>query len=99
MNVQVTTVRLLAWNPGFAIAQALGQRLEQTPGRIPDLAPAFRSIEPTPRERPALARLEHALDDVVEVAVTSSFSRPFLLAAALALAALAPIVLPRRAPA
>jgi len=100
---QTATARLLdapvAPATKLELAQALGQRLEQTPGRIPDLAPAFRSIEPAPRERPALARLEHALDDVVEVAVTSSFSRPFLLAAALALAALAPIVLPRRAPA
>jgi predicted MFS family arabinose efflux permease len=81
------------------LAQALSQQLEQTPGRIPDLAPAFRSIDPAPHERPALARLEHALDDLLDEAVTSSFSRPFLLAAALALAALAPIALPRKAPA
>ena len=81
------------------LAQALSQQLEQTPSRIPDLTPAFRFLDPAPHERPALARLEHALDDLLDEAVTSSFSRPFLLAAALALAALAPIALPRKAPA
>ena len=81
------------------LAQALSQQLEQTPGRIPDLAPAFRSLDPSPHERPALARLEHALDHLLDEAVTASFSRPFLLAAALALAALVPIALSRKAPA
>jgi len=81
------------------LAQALGQRLEQTRGRIPDLEAAFRSVDAAPQERPALARLEDALNRMLDDAVTSSFSRSFLLAAALALAALAPIALPRKAPA
>ena len=78
------------------LARAIGDRLDATPGRIPKLQPAFRSVASDAGERPALAKLEHDLDDVVDRAVTSTFTRPFALAAALALAALVPIALPRR---
>jgi MFS family permease len=78
------------------VARRLGELLDETPGRLPDLRPVFRSLDPSPDERPALAELERALDDVVGRAVTSSFTRSFALAAALALAALVPIALPRR---
>jgi predicted MFS family arabinose efflux permease len=95
---QAGTARLLdaqlAPTTKLELARALGERLDRTQGRIPDLRPAFHSLDPPAHERPALARLEDALDDELTRAVTSSFSRSFLLAAALALAALAPIVLP-----
>ena len=73
------------------LARALGDRLEQTDARIPELGPAFQSVELEPAERPAVADLEHALDDVLDRAVTSAFTRAFLVAAALALLALVPI--------
>ena len=98
---QAGTARLLdapvAPTTKLELARALGERLDQTPGRIPDLRSAFRSVDPAPHERPALARLEDALDDLLDQAVTSSFSHSFLLAAALALASLAPAALSRRA--
>jgi hypothetical protein len=78
------------------VARGIGHRLDATPGRIPELRPVFRSVEADPEERPALANLEHQLDDVVERAVTSSFTRSFAVAAALALAALIPIALTAR---
>jgi MFS family permease len=80
------------------LTRALGERLEQAPRRIPELAPAFRSVDPEPQERPELERLEVALNDIVDRAVTSSFGHAFLVAAALALAALVPIGVRRRAP-
>ena len=78
------------------LARGIGERLDATPGRIPELRPVFRSVDSEPDEGPALAQLEYALNDVVDRAVTSSVTRSFALAAALALAALVPIALPRR---
>jgi MFS family permease len=73
------------------LTRELSERIEQTPRRIPDLSPAFRSVDHEPDEQPELDRLEHGLDDIVDRATTSSFSDSFLLAAALAFAALVPI--------
>ena len=64
-------------------------------GSLPDVAKVFT-------DRPAsedYRSLEAALVDELDRAVTSAFSRPFALAAALALAALVPLTLRRREPA
>ena len=81
------------------LARELGERLDATPGRIPELQPAFDAVasDSGERERHPLARLEHTLEDVVDRAVTSSFTRVFGLAATLALAALVPIAVSRSA--
>jgi MFS family permease len=80
------------------LAGALASRLGDADGSIPDLAPAFASIEPEDEDRSRLARLQASLDDIVDRAVTSAFSRPFLLGALLSLAAVAVAVItvPRR---
>lgn len=100
---QAGTARLLdspiAQGTKIELARGVSERLEGTRGRIPDFGPAFRSVDASPQERPALARLERSLQEVVDRAVTSSFSTVFLFAAALALVALAPLGLVRRAPA
>jgi MFS family permease len=80
------------------LASALAFRLGEADGSIPDLDPAFAAIEPEDDERVAVAGLRRSLDDIVDRAVTSAFSRPFLLGALLSLAAVAVAVLtvPRR---
>lgn len=85
-------------SPGLKLrlAGALAARIDGADGRPPDLAPAFREIEPPPEGRRAYARLEADLTDAVQRAATHAFSRSFLLAAALALLALAPIALAGR---
>lgn len=79
------------------LTRGLSRRLHEAPGRIAELSPAFQSVDAAPDERPELVRLEHALDDIVDRAVTSSFSHSFLFAAALAFAALVPIAMLRKA--
>lgn len=85
-------------SPGLKLrlAGALAARIDGSDGRPPDLAPAFREIVPPPAARRAYARLEADLGDEVQRAATHAFSRSFLLAAALALLALAPIALAGR---
>jgi MFS family permease len=78
------------------LARELRERIDANPGRIPDLAPAFRSVDAQPDERPALARLEREIDHLIDESVTSAFSRSVLVAAALAFAALPLIALSRR---
>ena len=98
---QAGTARLLdselSTSTKLDLTRAISRRLDGAPRRIPELSPAFRSVASDPDERSELARLEGALDDIVDRAVTSAFSRPFLLGAALALAALLPICLARKA--
>jgi MFS family permease len=61
-------------------------------GELPDVAVAFEGKPDTEEYRSLLGRLE----DELERAVTHAFSAPFLLAAALALAALVPLAVGRR---
>ena len=60
---------------------------------MPDVRGAFADRSDTPEYR----GLEQELVSQLDRAVTAAFSRPFLLAALLALAALVPIVLSRKA--
>ncbi|WGL51366.1 MFS transporter [Nocardioides sp. BP30] len=79
-----------------AIAQALGDRLADQHDQVPDLRPAFASLDIAPGDRPAADRLERDLDDQVRRAATRAFRDSFLIAGALALLALVPLSVRRR---
>ena len=81
---------------GGACAQALGDALVDQRGQVPDLAPAFARLDVDASDRPALARLERDLDDQLERAANRAFRDSFLIGAAIALAALLTVALPRR---
>lgn len=74
------------------LAQDVLAQVEQADGELPDVAAAFADRPDTEEYRSLLAALEDQLDR----AVTDAFSDPFLLAAALALAALVPLLAGRR---
>lgn len=81
----------------IAVAQALGSALAEERGRVPDLAPAFATLDVDASDRKALASLQSALDDQLERAANRAFRDSFLVGAALALAAMLTLVrLPRR---
>jgi MFS family permease len=63
-------------------------------GKLPDVGAVFEDRPDDEEYRTLLVRLEDQLDR----AVTDAFSKPFLLAAALALGALVPVVLTRGTP-
>jgi MFS family permease len=79
----------------IAVAQALGRALTRQQGRVPDLHPAFASLDLAPGERPAAARLERGLDVQLEAAATRAFRDSFLVGAALALLAMVVVLVPR----
>jgi hypothetical protein len=90
--VSLTTKARLALD----LAPALSQPARK---QLPDFASTLR-----PRHDPALTRIGHELDRVVEATITRGFRRSYLLAALLGLLALAPLALlrhrdtPRRSP-
>jgi predicted MFS family arabinose efflux permease len=76
----------------IALAQGLSDQLSKERGRVPDLHPAFVSLESTPVERGPAEALERALDLQLKRAATRAFRDSFLIGAGLALAALIPLV-------
>ncbi len=76
----------------LAVAQDVLAIVRASSREVPDVRGAFADRPHTPEYR----RLEDALVTQLDRAVTAAFSRPFLLAALLALAALVPIVLSRK---
>jgi MFS family permease len=80
----------------IAVAQALGDQLSAQQGRIPDLHPAFASLEVAPSGRPAVDRLERDLDEQLERAATRAFRDSFLIGAGLALLAMVVVLVPSR---
>jgi len=74
-----------------SLAAALGSRIEDADGRVPDIGPAFDSVQPAPGDIPAYEALEADIEDQIERAATSAFSWPFLAAALMAALALIPI--------
>jgi hypothetical protein len=80
----------------IALAQGLSDRLTAERGRVPDLHPAFASLQLAPGERRAGERLERDLNNQLERAATSAFKDSFLIGAGLALLALAPLLARRR---
>lgn len=75
----------------LALAQDVLAEVDAAQGELPDVAEAFEGRP----DSPAYRSLSSALVDELERAVTAAFSRPFLLAALLALGALVPIGLAR----
>jgi MFS family permease len=76
----------------LAVAQDVLAIVRASDREVPDVRGAFADRPETPEYR----GLEDELVSQLDRAVTAAFSRPFLLAAVLALAALVPIVLSRR---
>ena len=83
----------------IALGDAVGEQIERADGRLPHLAPAFDAVTPPGEARADYARLEQQLAAEVDKAATHAFSWAFLLAAALAMLAVGPIVASGRAPA
>lgn len=77
----------------IAVAQALGDALVGERGQVPDLAPAFDSLDVAPEQRPATDLLEARLDEQLERAATRAFRDSFLVGGAMALLALLTTVL------
>jgi predicted MFS family arabinose efflux permease len=77
------------------LAARLATDIQRQPGRLPDVRRTIDALDVGQGERPALNALADRLDDRLDAAATSSFSRSFLLAALLALAGLVPIALAR----
>jgi MFS family permease len=73
----------------IALGDALVRRAAGAPDRVPDLAPAFRAQHPAPGTRPEYRRVEAALGDQMRRAGTAAFSRAFLIAGVMAIAAAA----------
>jgi MFS family permease len=74
------------------VARDVLVQVEDAEGEVPDVAAAFADRPDTEEYTSLLATLQDELDR----AVTDAFSNPFFLAAALALAALVPLLLGRR---
>ena len=77
------------------LAARLATDIQRQPGRLPDVRRTINALDVGQQERPALDALANRLDDQLDAAATSSFSRSFLLAALLALAGLVPIAFAR----
>jgi MFS family permease len=73
------------------LGAAIGEQIDRSGGRLPDLSPAFDAVTPPPEARADYARLEAGLADEVDKAATHAFSLVFLIAGALALLAAVPI--------
>lgn len=76
----------------IGLAQDVLAEVAAAEGELPDLAVAFEDRPETPEYR----ALERGLTDELERGITAAFSRPFMLAALLALVALIPLTVGRR---
>lgn len=74
------------------VAKALGGALTDQDGQVPDLSPAFATLDLDTDDRPAAARLERDLADQLERAANRAFRDSFLIGAGLALLALLTLV-------
>jgi len=79
----------------LALGQAVADALARSGTSLPNLQPAFEAQHPSAADRPEYARLEAELTAQARRAGTHAFSRSFFVAAALALAALVPLVYAR----
>ena len=73
------------------LAEAIGSRIVDADGRLPDVGPAFAAVTPPEGAENELAGLQAGIEDQIERAATNAFSLPFLGAAIFALLALVPI--------
>lgn len=76
------------------VAQNVLRTIDEADGRLPDVRSAFPDEDGAAGAE--LARVGDALQAQLEAAVTDAFSRPFLLAAAFALAAVAVVAVTRQ---
>ena len=74
----------------------LAGQLDTTTNEVPDIGPAFDRAAASVDEVPRLRALEEQVDEELDRAATTAFRRSFLLAAALSLCALVPLLWPRR---
>lgn len=79
----------------LALANVLVQDVRREPGRLPDIQRSFAKVEPDPGDRAEYRALAARLDNELDRAATSSFSRSFLFAALVALLGLVPVALSR----
>jgi predicted MFS family arabinose efflux permease len=79
----------------LALASALQRQLAGERGRVPDLAPAFATLQVDPADAAETAALHAAMDDQLERAATHAFQRAFITGGMLALLALIPALLLR----
>jgi MFS family permease len=77
------------------LGQAVADALSRSGESLPNLRPVFAAQHPSASDRAEYARIEAALTDQARRAGTHAFSRSFFVAAALALAAIVPLVLAR----
>jgi MFS family permease len=81
----------LSFDAKLRLGDAINHQLQQAQNRLPDLGPAFRAQHPSGTDVPVYRHLRRSLAEQVQRAATHAFSRAFLVAAAIALAALVPI--------
>jgi MFS family permease len=81
----------LSFDAKLRLGDAINHQLQQAQNRLPDLGPAFRAQHPSGTDVPVYRHLRRSLSEQVRRAATHAFSRAFLVAAAIALAALVPI--------
>jgi MFS family permease len=74
------------------LGQAVADALARSGDELPNLRPAFAAQHPSEADRPEYVRLEAELSDQARRAGTHAFSRSFFVAAALALAAIVPLL-------
>lgn len=77
---------------GLRLAEEIGS----TATEVPDVGPAFAATTVEREDRPGLDALEADVVEELDRAATTAFERSFLLAAALSLCALVPLLWPRR---
>ncbi|MGI8460483.1 MAG: MFS transporter [Solirubrobacterales bacterium] len=85
-------------SPGTKVnlGEAIADDVSDAEGALPSLGPAFASVTPEPEQASDYLALRRGLEDEIDAAATHAFSPSFLIAGALALFALAPILLSRR---
>jgi MFS family permease len=81
----------LSFDAKLRLGDAINHQLQQAQNRLPDLGPAFRAQHPSGTDVPVYRRLRRSLTEQVRRAATHAFSRAFLVAAVIAIAALVPL--------
>jgi MFS family permease len=79
----------------FSVGLRLAGELDSATNEVPDVAPAFAGISPSPGEAAELTALRRDVADQLDRAATTAFERSFLVAALLSLLALVPLLWPR----
>jgi MFS family permease len=89
----------LAPETKLEVSVRLAGLLDAARGEVPAIAPAFDAVPVAPSQRAAVEALRADVDEQLDRAATAAFERSFLVAAALALCALVPLLVPVPRPA